>query len=162
MNKKSNLNKLVLTALFIAVSFIGSYIAIPGTTIALDSMTGFLGAITLGPIYGGIIGAIGHLFTSFLKGFPLSFPIHIVIALSMFITMIVFGYTFKALKNKNKILAYVISLLVGVLFNGPIATVMLMPLAGKGILSMIPILIPGAVVNILIALLINRFMPKNI
>ncbi len=85
MNTDKNISKkLVYMAVLIALSYIGSLIKITGT-IAFDSFPAFFGALALGGVYGGIIGFLGHLFTAFLSGFPFTLPIHLVIAVMMFI-----------------------------------------------------------------------------
>lgn len=57
------LRNLILTALFVALSFVGANMKIVGS-IAFDSMPGFLGALILGPLYGAAIGSIGHFLTA--------------------------------------------------------------------------------------------------
>lgn len=155
------LRKLILMALFIAISFIGANIKIAGS-IAFDSMPGFLGALMLGPIYGAVIGAIGHFLTAATSGFPLSLPVHLLIMVDMALTMYVSRAFYKIFSKKNKRLAIVISGTAGVIINGPISVFICMPLVGKGILAMLPILCLAAFLNVLIADLVYKFLPERL
>jgi len=158
MTAKANTKTLVLTALFIALSFVGSYVKIFGT-IAFDSLPGFLAALLLGPVYGAAIGFLGHLCTALTSGFPLSLPMHVVIAVAMAITMLGFGHTYILLKNKvTQTNNLIITGIVGVILNGPvtlaISMVALTFIAGKeaalSLLVMLPALLLASAANILI------------
>lgn len=155
------LRKLILMALFIAISFIGANIKIAGS-VAFDSMPGFLGALMLGPIYGAVIGAIGHFLTAATSGFPLSLPVHLLIMVDMVLTMYVFGVLYKIFSKKNKRLGIAISGAAGVIINGPVSVLICMPLVGKGILAMLPILCLAAFLNVLIADLVYKFLPESL
>ncbi|MHC6179222.1 ECF transporter S component [Clostridium sp. JNZ X4-2] len=153
--------KLVIIALFIAMSFIGANIKIAGS-IAFDSMAGFLGTLILGPLYGALIGAIGHLLTAAVSGFPLSLPIHMIIMADMALTMFLFGITYKFFSRSNEIISIIISSIVGILINGPLSVFMLMPIMGKAVLAMLPLLVLAAALNILIAHAVYKFLPRSI
>lgn len=155
------IKKLVLIAMFIALSFIGANIKVAGT-IAFDSMPGFLGSIILGPCAGAIIGVVGHFLTALTSGFPLSLPVHIIIMVNMAITMVLFSLTYKVLENKNLIMANIMAAIVGVIVNGPIAILMVMPVVGKGIIGVLPILALVSFINILLALIIYKILPKDL
>jgi uncharacterized membrane protein len=155
--------KLVLTALFIALSFIGANLKIMDT-IAFDSMSGFLGAIILGPFYGALIGALGHFLTALTSGFPLSLPVHLIIMAGMGVTMLAFGFIFKYFSSKNYILSVVLSLIAAVIINGPLLLIVLSPLLipvlGKaGLIAMVPVLSGAAALNVIIAQGIYKFLP---
>ncbi|HSQ33716.1 MAG TPA: ECF transporter S component, partial [Peptostreptococcaceae bacterium] len=111
--------KITLVALFIALSFIGSNIKI-FSSIAFDSMPGFLISIMLGPVYGAIVGLLGHLLTAITSGFPMTIPIHLIIGIFMAITIYIFGVSYRIFKDKNKLLSWVVPTLLGVIINGPI------------------------------------------
>lgn len=153
--------KLVIIALFIAMSFIGANIKIAGS-IAFDSMAGFLGTLILGPLYGALIGAIGHLLTAAISGFPLSLPIHMIIMVDMALTMFLFGITYKFFSRSNKIISIIMSSIVGILINGPLSVLMLIPIMGRAVLAMLPLLILAAALNILIAHVVYKFLPGSI
>lgn len=153
--------KLVIIALFIAMSFIGANIKIAGS-IAFDSMAGFLGTLILGPLYGALIGAIGHLLTAAISGFPLSLPIHMIIMVDMALTMFLFGITYKFFSRSNEIISIIMSSIVGILINGPLSVLMLIPIMGRAVLAMLPLLILAAALNILIAHVVYKFLPGSI
>lgn len=153
--------KLVIIALFIAMSFIGANIKIAGS-IAFDSMAGFLGTLILGPLYGALIGAIGHLLTAAISGFPLSLPIHMIIMVDMALTMFLFGITYKFFSRSNEIISIIMSSIVGILINGPLSVLMLIPIMGRAVLAMLPLLILAAALNILIAHVVYKFLPRSI
>ena len=156
---KVNTRTLVLTALFIALSLVGSYIKIFGS-IAFDSLPGFLAALLIGPIHGAAIGFLGHILSALTSGFPLSLPLHLVVAVTMAITMLGFGYTFKALKNKvSDTINLALTSVIGTILNGPVSLtfsmVTLALMAGKeaafGLLPLLPILTLASIANIVIA-----------
>lgn len=156
-----NVKKLVIAALFIALSFVGAQIKIMGS-IAFDSMAGFLGTLMLGPVFGAIIGAIGHFLTAATTGFYLTLPVHFIIMVDMAFTMIFFGLIYKALKNVSKLTAYIVSGVAAVVINGPVSLVMLIPMLGKGIFAMAPILSLAAAANVIIAIAIYKFLPDSL
>jgi uncharacterized membrane protein len=158
---------LVIMALFIALSFAGSYLKVFGT-IAFDSLPGFLAALLFGSAIGAAIGFLGHFFTALTSGFPLSFPLHMVIAASMAVTMLGFGLTYRALKGKIPEMGnLVVTGIVGVLLNGPVSLALSMGTltliagweAAVGLLAMLPALILAAAANVVISLLV--FKPLN-
>ncbi|HEY5560763.1 MAG TPA: ECF transporter S component [Clostridiaceae bacterium] len=152
---------LVLLALFIAISFIGANLKI-AESIAFDSMAAFLGALILGPKYGAIIGAAGHLLSAITSGFPYSVPVHLIIMVEMALTMYVFGSLYKLFSKKNITLATILSSIVAVILNGPISVLILIPIMGIGIAAMIPVLSFDAFLNVFIAFLIYNLLPKSI
>lgn len=153
--------KLVITALFIAISFIGANIKI-FSSIAFDSMAGFLAALMMGPLYGAVVGALGHFLTAATSGFPYTIPVHMIIMLDMAITMALFAVTYKHASKINKTAAVVLSSIIGVLINGPISVFMLMPIMGKAVLPLLPVLTIAALSNIIIAHMIYLILPGSI
>ncbi|MCT4621081.1 MAG: ECF transporter S component [Marinisporobacter sp.] len=153
MNKKTK--RMVIIGMFIALSFVGSYIKIPSPlqSIALDSMPAFLGGLTLGGGTGALVGFIGHILTSANAGFPLSLPIHLMIAIVMSITVFSFSVTYKRI---NMIVAGII----GVVLNGIGAPLVIsfMPQFGWGFfMSITPFLVLASAVNVILAVLV--FLP---
>jgi uncharacterized membrane protein len=168
MNTRMNTKNLVISALFIAISFVGANIKVFGT-VAFDSMPGFLAALLLGPVYGAGIGLLGHLLTALTSGFPLSVPMHIVVALSMALTMLGFGYTYKLMKGRvSEPVNLAITGVVGILLNGPFSlavsigamAVMAGTAVALGLLAMLPALIFAAVVNVLISICLFKALEK--
>lgn len=157
--------KLVLVALLVALSFVGSNLKIFGT-IAFDSLPAFLGALLLGPAYGAIIGFLGHIFSALLSGFPYGLVIHGVIAASMAITMFGFGFTYKKLQNRvAPAVNLVIAGVVGTILNGPVSLAisypLLVPMMGQaGVFAMLPVLTITSAANIVFALVLFKALEK--
>ena len=152
--------KIALIAMFLALSYIGAHIKIFGT-VAFDSLPGFLSALLLGPLYGGIIGFLGHLLTALTSGFPLTIPLHLVIALCMALTMFVFGLVYKALKNRvSETVNLAVTGIVGVMLNGPVSFACSMGVlaimsgkeAASSLLPLLPALILASIANVLLSI----------
>ncbi|MGL4607000.1 MAG: ECF transporter S component [Eubacteriaceae bacterium] len=158
--------KLVLLALFIALSFIGAQIKVFGS-IAFDSLPAFLGTLLMGPIFGAIIGVLGHLLTALTSGFPMTLPVHLFIAFAMGLVMVATWYTFVWIKKVgNEILALIGAVLVGAIFNGPVTLLICSPLlvpimTWNGVIGlMFPLTLVGGI-NALIAAVIYKVLPKS-
>ncbi|MGL5068848.1 MAG: ECF transporter S component [Sarcina sp.] len=129
---------------------------------AFDSMPAFLAGIIINPVIGGIVGLLGHLFTGLTSSFPLTLPIHLIIALEMMITVYIFSKVYKI----NKILG----IGVAILLNGPISVLITgiahnvfvggIPLIGFFSTMVIPLTLAG-MINIVIASIIER-SAKNV
>lgn len=91
LNRQKLMN-LTLTAMIAAICAIGAVIKVPSpvTSAALDSAPAFLSVVFLPPMLAGVAGMIGHFITALTSGFPYG-PLHIIIALEMFIVVWVFG-----------------------------------------------------------------------
>ena len=160
--------KLVIVALFIALSLIGSNIKLFGT-IAFDSLPGFLATLLLGSVYGAAIGFLGHIFTALTSGFPHSVPMHLVIAASMAITMFVFGYTYKVLTERLPTAgALIITGIAGVLLNAPVSLTISMGVmaimagteAALGLIALLPALIIAATANVVLSIIVFKSLEK--
>ena len=110
-------------SMLISLSFIGSLVKIPGTSIAFDSMPAYFASIYISPLAGGTVGILGHMITAYLSGFPLSILIHSIVGVQMFLFVFIFGYVYKFKTIVNPII-------VGVLLNGVVAPLMLIPVIG--------------------------------
>ncbi|MDO9534968.1 MAG: ECF transporter S component [Bacillota bacterium] len=147
-----NVKKLVMTALLIAMSAVGGFIKIPSPTgtVAFDSLPGYLAAALLGGWGGAVVGAFGHLISAWTVSFPLSFPLHMLVALQMAVFVSVFGYLFR--KGQR-----VLAVAVAVFLNGVVAPAMLIPILGTGIFAalLIPLLI-GSAINIVLAVILAQ------
>ena len=159
-HSSSRTRTLVVIALFVAISFVGSHIKVFGT-IAFDSLPAFLAALVLGPWYGAAIGFLGHMFTALTSGFPLSVPLHFIIALAMAMTMLGFGYTYIALKDKvSQAVNLTITGVAGVILNAPFTLALSMAAlafmagseAAMGLLIMLLPLTLAAAANVIIAI----------
>ena len=89
--------KLAQVGMLLALSYLGSLIKIPtpvGTT-AFDSAPAYFSGLLLGGMWGALVGFFGHLFTALVSGFPLSLPIHLVIAIGMGASVLLFSYLYR-------------------------------------------------------------------
>lgn len=95
MDRQKILN-LTLTAMIAAICAVGALIKVPSpiSSAALDSAPAFLSVVFLSPLLAGVAGMIGHLITALTAGFPFG-PLHIIIAVEMFIVVWIFGIMHK-------------------------------------------------------------------
>ena len=127
-------------------------------------MAGFLGAIILGPVYGAIIGGLGHIITAALRGFPYTLPVHLITMFSMGITMFLFGVTYKKVDSykPGTFLPYVLAFIVGTFVNGPVSLLLVAPILGlPTVIAMMPVLTGVAALNVIIALTVYKALPKK-
>jgi uncharacterized membrane protein len=144
-----NIKKLCLIALMIALSAVGASIKIPAVvdSVALDALPALLAAALFGVGAGAVTGALGHLLSALIGGFPLG-PMHILIALEMAVLVWIFGILYK--KGK-KILAGIV-FVMGNAFMAPIPFIFLM---NKGFYAaIVPSLLIGSVINTVLALIL--------
>lgn len=153
------LRRMVQMAMFIALSLVGAYIKIPSPTgtVAFDSMPGYLAATILGGGPGAIVGFLGHMITSAYAGFPLSIPIHLIIAMQMAITMLLYAWLSKKV---NLIVGVVVaSVLNGI---GAPAILSVFPEYGIGFfMAMVLPLLVGSVANVVLAAMIYKVLKKS-
>lgn len=150
--------ELVLIALMIALSVILSYVKIPSPTgsVALDALPAFALAGVLGPVAGGIVGFFGHLATAANSGFGLGIVLHLVIAVSMFISAYSFGVFYK----KGQ---YVIAVLVGILTNVCLSLPFVAYFIGTSIvIAILPGLIVGAIINVVLGFIVIEPIKKAV
>lgn len=155
MKEKLTVKFLSWIAMFIALSAVGASIKIPAIigSVALDAFPALLAAALLGGVPGAIVGALGHLLSALLGGFPLG-PLHFVIAVEMAILCWLFGVMYG--KN-HKLLAGVVFVLLNT-FAAPFPFIFLISKAFY--ISMLPSLAVGSILNAAIALiLIPRLVP---
>ncbi|WP_041721269.1 ECF transporter S component [Alkaliphilus metalliredigens] len=153
---------LVKMAMLIALSGIGAMIKIQGS-IALDAVPGFYAALLLGPMAGGIVAFAGHLISALTAGFPMTVPMHLVVAVEMFIIVALFSVVWQKINPW-------VAIIVGILLNGvgagllvvPMSILLGLPLNGWALFAVIwmPLLI-GSTVNILIAASLYKIMGKG-
>ncbi len=149
---KLSIRKMVLLALFIALSAVGANIKVPSLigTPAFDSLPGFFAAAVLGSKEGALIAALGHLLTALTAGFPLSLPIHLLITVEMGVSAFVFGYLFKKIHP-------IVAIIVAITLNGVVAPASFIPILGAGVFYTLltPLLIASAL-NIIGAALLAK------
>ncbi|WP_042463901.1 ECF transporter S component [Neobacillus dielmonensis] len=148
-------------ALFTALSAAGAMIKVPALigSVALDAFPALLAAAILGGGAGAVVGALGHLLSAMLGGFPLG-PLHFLIAGEMAVLVWIYGELYK----RHKLLAGG----VFVLGNALIAPVPFIFLMNFGFfIGMVPSLFVGSILNTAIALVLtprlvsNRFIARG-
>ncbi len=141
---KNKTLQICLLAMFCALSAIGAQIHIQGS-IALDALPAYLAALLLGGPGGAVVGALGHLLSSGLAGFPLTLPLHLVIAVEMALICFVTGW----LKQKRNLSTPVCAVAAFVL-NAFVSPLILLVWPGMGLaicLALLPSLAAGSAVN---------------
>lgn len=166
MKQQKTTKMIVMMGLFIGMSAAGAYIKIPNpvtSSIALDSLPAYMAALVLGGGPGAAVGFLGHMLSAALGGFPLSLPIHLLIAVEMSVIMFVFSFIAKKFN-------LVISVIIGILLNGIVSPAVLIFIPGMGLPAFLGSLIPltaASVLNIIVAAVVyysirNSSIVKNI
>jgi uncharacterized membrane protein len=136
-------------ALFIALSAVGAAIKIPAIvgSVALDAFPSLMAAAFFGGGAGAIVGALGHLLSAMLAGFPLG-TMHFLIAVEMAVLVWIFGLLYK---NNKKVLASAF-FIIGNSFLAPLPFILLM---SKGFyLAIVPSLLIGSIINMVVFLFV--------
>ncbi len=146
--EQKQLKQMVLMALFIAMSVIGAFIKIPSPTgtVALDSLPGYLAALLLGGIPGAIVAFLGHLASAATAGFPMTLPIHLLVAFQMAVIMLMIGYAVKRIH-------LVAVMVLGIILNGILAPASLILIPGFGTAFFTAMVLPLSVASIIVILL---------
>lgn len=146
-NVKMKSRMLSLLALFSALSAVGAAIKIPAIvgSVAFDVFPALIAAALLGSGAGAIVGALGHLLSALISGFPLG-PMHLLIAIEMALLVYIFGVLFK--KNK-KSTASILFVLANA-FAAPLPFIIIMNIAFYT--ALVPSLLIGSIINTVIAL----------
>lgn len=157
--KKIERRQWVVSGVLIALSIIGAQIHV-FSSIAFDSLPGFLGAMLIHPLLGGLIGLLGHLMTALYSGFPMTVPVHLITAGMMFVSCTIYGYGYRRWN-------LAIGTILGVIINGPFALaiaavymqeVLGIPFYGTFFGMLIPLTL-AASVNTMGAGMIYRYIP---
>lgn len=161
MKNQLNTKTLVFTALLIALSYLGSLVKIFGS-VALDALPAYFGALMLGGPIGALIGAVGHLFSAALSGFPMGLPMHILVAACMAGACYAYAWINK---KTNLVVASVDAILInGVVMtflSGVLAVILGISPSVMGFV--IPMLVPlliASTVNVVIAALLYLAFEK--
>lgn len=149
MMDQKQIKKIIVTALLVALSVVGSFIKIPSPTgtVALDSLPGYLAALLLGGIPGAIVAFIGHLATAATTGFFMTLPLHLLVAVQMAVTMLVYGFLAKKTKLP-------IAMAVAILINGVGAPACFILIPNMGIPFFTAMVLPltvGSAVNVILS-----------
>ncbi len=144
-------------AILVALSAVGAFIKLPSPTgtVALDSAPGFVAAAAFGPGEGALVGALGHMFSALITGFPLGLPVHLLVAAATLLWVAAFGLIAR------KINIWVAAP-VGVLLNGVGGAALLIPIYGFGIFAtlVVPLLV-GSTINVIIAVAVVRVLDST-
>jgi hypothetical protein len=153
-NTLKNVKTLTLVAMLIALSAIGALIKV-FNTVAFDSMPGYFAALYLGGWYGALVISLGHMLTAITSGFPLGLANHIYIA----VQMALYAYLFRFFYRKFNIY---IAVIVATILNGPVATLLFVPIFGWGFFAawVLPLTI-ASFANVFLAALIYKAIPKR-
>ncbi|MGE6368902.1 ECF transporter S component [Planococcus kocurii] len=147
--------KLALAALFISLSAIGGMIKIPLgiTSIALDSMPALIAVLFFTAPLAAIIAAFGHLISALFGGMPLG-PLHLIIAVEMWLVVWLFAKLHQAGRHWLKWLAFVIG-------NGVVAAVPFYFLLSPAFFyASVPGLLIAASINAAVAALLMPYVLK--
>ena len=141
-------------AILVALSAVGAFIKLPSPTgtVALDSAPGFVAAAAFGPGEGAIVGALGHMFSALITGFPLGLPVHLLVAAATVLWVAAFGFVAR------KVNIWV-AIPVGILLNGVGGAALLIPIYGFGIFAtlVVPLLV-GSTINVIIAVAVVKVL----
>jgi uncharacterized membrane protein len=146
--------RIARVAILVALSAVGAFIKLPSPTgtVALDSAPGFVAAAAFGPIEGSIVGALGHMFSALITGFPLTLPVHLLVAAATFIWVGAFGWVARRINIW-------VAIPVGILLNGVGGAALLIPIAGFGAFTALVLpLVVGSAINIVIAVAVVKVL----
>lgn len=139
----SKLRMICIAALFCALSAVGAQIHLYGS-VALDSLPAFLAALLLGGVPGAAVGALGHLLSALTAGFPLTLPLHLVIAAEM--AGVCYATGLVARKKP-----FWLAAAVGFVLNAIVSPLILIVWPGMGwsvCVALLPMLALGAAINV--------------
>ncbi|WP_366924445.1 ECF transporter S component [Metallumcola ferriviriculae] len=142
--------------IFVALSVVGAFLKVPSPTgtVAFDSAPGYFAAAAFGGAEAALIISIGHLVSSALVGFPLSLPIHFLIAVQMALFAYLFGFLVR------KVNGYA-AITLTTLANGILAPLSLVPMNGwPFFVAMLPPLLAASFANVLLAYIIYKSVRK--
>ena len=132
-------------------------------SIAFDAAPAFVGTLLLGPLYGMALGFLGHMVSSLIAGFPLSLPVHIIVAIMMAITMFAYSMTRKWInKMVNYTTAIILSSIIAFLLNCPLSLLALYPLLGDMVYALFGPLAIASVCNIFVAEVLFAAFPAKL
>lgn len=160
--QKSNATKITYSAILVGLSYVGALVKVQGS-IAFDSMPAFFAAIFLGPSFGAMVGFLGHLLTAVTSGFPMTAPMHFIVAIQMSFFVYSFGWIYRRAN-------YALASIVAILLNGPVAALMAVPISTMLQLPfsgwdlfyflILPLILASAA-NVLLAVMLNSALQKR-
>lgn len=143
---KLNTRDLVILAVLIALSFILANIKVAGS-IALDSAPAFLALFVYKDYRAAIVGSIGHLLSASLSGFALGLPVHLIIAATMAIMLLIAAWL---IKKFNQTTAFGFIFIFNVMV-APLPVFLIMPFSQEVYLAFFIALAPATLLSLVIA-----------
>ena len=151
--------RLTITAMFIALTVIGSMIKLTGS-IALDSLPGFVGTVILGPSIGFLLGSFGHLTSAAIAGFPLTIPVHLITAFLMGCCLFSYGTIREKVTKKSSINRF-LAILIAYLINTPLSLLFLYRLIGNVVYILFIPLTIASFLNLLLAEAVLYYLKRT-
>lgn len=144
--------RLARVAVLIALSAVGAMIKVPSPvgTVAFDAAPAFLAAFAFTIPEAAVVAVLGHLFTAATTGFPMGLPVHLIVAAMMAVAVAAAGWLARRVNLW-------VGVVVGILINGVVAPLVLVPLFGWGFfIGMLVSLLVGAAANVLVAVIVAK------
>lgn len=114
-------------------------------TIGLDSAPGFFSALAFGSFEGAVVIALGHLLTAAVVGFPLTIPVHLVIAVLMALWAICYRWVHKKV-------GLIPAMIAAIILNGVLSSFIMLPMGGMAaVLGVMPFLVIGSAINVILS-----------
>ncbi len=148
---KLSTKDLVILAFLIALSFILANIKIAGS-IALDSAPAFLALFVYKDYRAAIVGAIGHLLSASMVGFALTLPVHLIVAATMAIMLLIGAWIIRKF-NQTTAFGFIF------LFNAmvaPLAVFIIMPFSQEAYFAFFLALAPATLLSLIIATALTK------
>lgn len=133
---KTPTKRLTQLGMLLALAYLGSLIKIPtpvGST-AFDSAPAYFAGLWLGGPLGAMVGCLAHLCTALLSGFPYSLPVHLLVAVGMAGSVLIFSLLWRRWRLLALLAALVcngillpLCLLFWPMFTWQLVTISLMP-----------------------------------
>lgn len=144
--------RIARVAILIALSAVGALIKIPSPvgTVAFDAAPAFVAAFAFTMPEAALVAFLGHLFTAATSGFPLTVPVHLIVAAMMVVAVLAGGWLARRV---NLWLGVVVAVVV----NAVVAPLVLVPMFGWGFFigSLVALLV-GAVANVAVGVIVAR------
>ena len=152
--------RLALYGILLALTVIGANVKVLGS-VAFDSAPAFLGTLLLGPVGGAILGAVGHLVSAALAGFPFTVPVHLAVAVLMALTMYAYGRVYGRFHDLTA-WSYGASGVVAWFINVPFSLAVLYPVMQDAVWVLLLPLSLVCIANLIVAGLIYSHLSSSI
>lgn len=160
LGPQSKARWLALYGIFLALIVIGANVKVLGS-VAFDSAPAFLGTLLLGPMGGALLGAVGHLVSAALAGFPFTVPVHLVVAVLMALTMYLYGRVYQRFHDLP-MWSYGASGIVAWFINVPFSLAVLYPVMQDAVWVLVLPLSLICIANLIVAGLVYGHLSASI